>query len=61
MYTVNNPVLSKLELMTLEIVKALVTNDKHYAYGDTTILLDRAENIALALYNRFEENNSGDE
>ena len=52
---------SRLELMTLEIAKALIANDKHYAYGDVTILINRAENIALALYNRFEENNSLDD
>lgn len=49
---------SRLELLTIEITKALVTNAKHYAYGDTTILLDRAENIAIALLNRFDENDS---
>jgi len=53
---------SRIELMTLEIVKSMLINSNITGtYSDDDILINRAENIAIALYNRFEENNSGDE
>lgn len=60
MYTVNQPVLSKLELITLEITKAILINKGPGWYQDKE-LIERAENIAIALYSRFEENNSLDD
>lgn len=48
---------NKLELMTLEIVKALVMHVGPDYYSNPNDLVDKAENIAIALYNRFEENN----
>lgn len=47
--------LTKLELMTLEITKAIIINVGPNWY-DHIELVDRAENIALALLNRFQEN-----
>ena len=58
MKPVNKLVLNKLELMTLEIVKAEITHKGIYYPTNMEDLINRAENIALALYNRFEENNS---
>ena len=52
---------SRLELITLEITKAIVTNVGPNHYCNPKDLVDRAENIALALYSRFEENNSNEE